>query len=154
MDLSQTSFWAVCMSLCCVYLCEAQMPDIPQSASSVYPNIKGVRRHWWWGVSMFSLLSPSRLQTQGEVSKAATCHISVNTQLSPVMSHCLASVLRRVRAVLTPLRPFSWFWELWFPAFVCISVRRAELTLMMSSHPCADIGVCVRSTSLSVCCTQ
>lgn len=75
------------------------------------PTMEGVMRHQMGissggGVSLFALLSNPEATDAGEVSKAATCHISFNTQLSPVMTHCLASMLLRVSAVFTPHRPF------------------------------------------------
>lgn len=78
------------------------------------PTLRGVMRHQIAPVvgSLFSFLSIPRGYRHGGMSKAATCHVSFNTQLSPVMTHCLAWMLLRLRTVFAPQRPFSWFWEL------------------------------------------
>lgn len=122
------------------------------SASSVYPNTESVMRRPTVSVvgrpsSLFFLTLKA---TNRKMSKAATCHISFNTQRPPVMSHCLAWMLLRGSAVFTPHRQFSWFWGQRFPAFVCIAVRRAKLPLMMSSHSCEVVYMCAVFVTVSM----
>lgn len=101
--------------------------------------IRGTRWYWWRGCPCFLSFVTLQASDDGKWATQRTVISVFNTQLSAVMSHCLARILLRYDAEFTPQRPFSWFRELRFPAFVCIAVRRAGLTLMMSSHPCAAV---------------
>lgn len=117
------------------------------------------------GLSSFSHTSSPQGYRHGEgkrergVSKAVTFLISLHTR--PVSCHESPSgpsalIVPRLSTAFKNHTDvfFSWFWERRFPVFVCIAVRRAKLTLMMSSHSCEVICECVQSLLLSVCRTQ
>lgn len=97
----------------------------------LHPDPQGYRQRWWGG----------------GYEQSATCHISWT-------SNCLQlwvtvwvgfssrpSLCSRHAELFFPPR----VWEQSFPAFVCIAVGLSELTVMMSSHPCAAICMCVWS---------
>lgn len=66
------------------------------SASSVYLNSEvpwGTRWPWWRGVLVYSPFHRSRLQTLVKNEQSSDLSYRFNTQLSPVMSHCLAWIL-------------------------------------------------------------
>lgn len=119
------------------------------SASSVYPELWRVswstRWHRWMGCPRFLFFLTLKATDKGEMSKAVTCHISFQHSTVSCRESLSGSDSPLVHNVFTLQRPLSWFRELRFPACVCIAVRRAELTLMMSSHSCAIICVCVQS---------
>lgn len=138
------------MSSCCVCLnSDAWDSSVHRVRHQSTPSWRvpwGTR--WARGVGASSSpLQPSRLQTRGKwVKWHAVVSVSTDNRLPSwvtVWPRCSSG-----SALYSRSRPFSRFWVLWLPAFVCIAVRRAELTLVMSSHPCAvSAGAC---TALSL----
>ena len=90
------------------------------------------------GVSLFPLLSNTQRCRHREMSKASTCHIDCLLSWFTVWA---AGSSKSQFSHHTDLFPD--FWEPRFPAFVCLAVRWTGPRLMMSSHSCEVICVCV-----------
>lgn len=155
-DLSHTSFRLVCVHvfmLCLsIWSSDAWDSSVHRVRHQSTPTLKGAMRHQMapgGGVSLFILLSNPQGYRHREMSKAATCHIGLT--FSCVLSWVTVWLRFSSRSSL-----YSYHTDLFsdsgngvFLHRVCIAVRQSELTVMMSSHPCAVICMCVWSLLLS-----
>lgn len=121
------------------------------SASSVYPKVWrvswGTRWYWWWGV-LGSSLTLKATDTGKWVKQRLVISVSTLDCLLPWVTVWPKPSPRSAQySHHRDLFPASGNWS-----FLClfVAVRRAEVTLMMTSHPCEVFRVCVRPLLLSV----